>query len=366
MTVHHQGSGLAREGKYDSFFAGYPAASESANLDLLRAIAVLTVFFFHLSITLGARLPDYMGQFGVLLFFVHTSLVLMLSLERIERAGRKLFLTFYVRRLFRIYPLSIVCVGIIVFFHLPRAPWWPWFNPDQSTILANLLLCTNLFYKEVVTSVLWSLPYEVEMYIVLPFLYLAGRAYGIRGILVLWCGAVVVGIIQPHISGRLDIAQYGPCFIAGVASYFLGFRIGQRRLPFIGWPLVIAAAGGILAFGNYAGFELASRWMMCLLIGLTAPLFAELELPLLRKSVASIARYSYGIYLTHLHAQWTAFVVLKEYPIEVRYVVLIALSLGLPIVLYYLVESPMVRLGAYLSQRLPRQTVQRGFGAIEG
>ena len=51
---------------------GISASMPSPNLDLLRAIAVLLVYFFHLSITTGSRLPDYLGQFGVLLFFVHT------------------------------------------------------------------------------------------------------------------------------------------------------------------------------------------------------------------------------------------------------------------------------------------------------
>ena len=195
-----------------------PTPFSSPNLDLLRATAVLLVYFFHLFITTNIRLPDYLGQFGVLLFFVHTSLVLMFSLERIETKGGSFFLTFYLRRLFRIYPLSIVCVSVIILFQLPRAPWWPWSNPDLSTILANLFLYTEFMYKPVVTSVLWSLPYEVAMYMVLPFLYLAGKAYGVRGIFVLWCVAVVGAIAQPYVSSRLGVAQYAPCFIAGVAA----------------------------------------------------------------------------------------------------------------------------------------------------
>lgn len=332
--------------------------SSSPNLDFLRAIAVLIVYFFHLFITTNSRLPDYLGQLGVLLFFVHTSLVLMLSLERIEATGRSFFMTFYLRRLFRIYPLSIVCVTVIVLFHLPRAPWWAWTDPDLSTILANLFLYTEFMYKPVVTSVLWSLPYEVAMYLVLPFLYLAGKAYGIRGILALWCLAVVGGMIQPYVSGRLEIAQYAPCFIAGVASYFLGFGTRRYRLPFIGWPLVLLAAGAILAYGNYYGYEASSRWALCLLIGVTAPFFAELQLPAMRKAAAWIARYSYGIYLTHLHAQWTAFIVLKDAPAAVRYSVLVALSVGLPIALYHLIEAPMVKMGARLAERVPKQSVQ--------
>ncbi len=58
--------------------------AESPNLDFLRAIAVLAVYYVHPRIMLGAK-PGMMGLFGVLLFFVHTSLVLMMSLGVIRR-----------------------------------------------------------------------------------------------------------------------------------------------------------------------------------------------------------------------------------------------------------------------------------------
>ncbi len=337
--------------------ADTPLAFSSPNLDFLRAIAVLIVYFFHLFLTTNTRLPDYLGHLGVLFFFVHTSLVLMFSLERIEATGESFFLSFYLRRLFRIYPLSIFCVSVIVLFQLPRAPWWPWSNPDLSTILANLFLYTEFMYKPVVTSVLWSLPYEVAMYIVLPFLYLAGKAHGVRGIIVLWCIAVAGAIAQPYVSSRLGVAQYAPCFIAGVICYFLGFGMQRFRLPFIGWPLTLLVAGGILEYGHHANHEVIAQWTLCLLIGVTAPFFAELQLPAMRKACTLIARYSYGIYLTHLHAQWTAFVVLKDSPAVLRYSVLIVLSVGLPIALYHLIEAPMVRMGARLAGRVPKPSV---------
>ena len=56
----------------------------SANLDLLRALAVLMVLAQHLLrraelLSVGPIPVETIGHFGVLLFFVHTSLVLMYS-----------------------------------------------------------------------------------------------------------------------------------------------------------------------------------------------------------------------------------------------------------------------------------------------
>ena len=90
----------------------------SPNLDILRAIAVLTVVVDHLVPTLrfhGYEVPHlvqlltlHIGNAGVLAFFVHNSLVLMYSLERAGGAGRGAwFWRFYLRRGLRIYPLAL-------------------------------------------------------------------------------------------------------------------------------------------------------------------------------------------------------------------------------------------------------------------
>ena len=107
--------------------------ADSTNLDLLRAVAVLCVLAAHLILcqfdTGHWHMRGYdfwklqlteLGHVGVLLFFVHTALVLMLSLERTK--ARQLTLNFYIRRVFRIYPLSILCVVAVVLLRVPQVP----------------------------------------------------------------------------------------------------------------------------------------------------------------------------------------------------------------------------------------------------
>ena len=92
-----------------------PKSSESANLDLLRTVAVLCVFGSHLTETIIGKHMEliwHIGRLGVLMFFVHTSLVLMFSMERLPLKGWDLIKSFYVRRAFRIYPLSMLCVMV--------------------------------------------------------------------------------------------------------------------------------------------------------------------------------------------------------------------------------------------------------------
>jgi peptidoglycan/LPS O-acetylase OafA/YrhL len=345
--------------------AGLPLAtgraSEFSNLDFLRSVAVLSVLVRHVMLAFGPT-PSWglLGVFGVLLFFVHTSLVLMMSLERIDLSDLALFKTFYIRRLFRIYPLSMACIAIILLFHIPQAPREHWINPDWSTILANSALCQNLFFKASLSGVLWTLPLEVQMYVLLPVFYLLGKKYHIRGLAVLWLAAAAVALIQIpleqgrvvlHIAARMDIATYVPCFLAGVLSYFIGFGLIRRRFPFIGWPIAMAVGALVLAYATIHGYQRVGKWSMCLIVGVTAPLFAELRMPLLRRPAAWIARYSYGIYLFHLPALWVGVELLRHQLWWIRSSIVLALAFGLPVLLYHLLEAPMIRLGGFLTRR---------------
>src|SRR5262245_3673219 len=130
--------------------------SDKSNLDILRAFAVLTVMIDHLvptviyhNLEVNAGVTQFTGQIGhmgVLAFFVHTSLVLMYSLERLAKrpAGRPIALRFYIRRLFRIYPLAIVTVVAALLLAIPAMTWRETPPITGSVIVANLLLVQNV------------------------------------------------------------------------------------------------------------------------------------------------------------------------------------------------------------------------------
>jgi peptidoglycan/LPS O-acetylase OafA/YrhL len=93
--------------------------SRLAWLDLLRAIAALFVVFDHLSYYLlqHVRTDVYnwfdAGNYGVFVFFVISGYIIPASLER-KGSVR----TFWVSRLFRLYPLYLLAVGIAVMLYL--------------------------------------------------------------------------------------------------------------------------------------------------------------------------------------------------------------------------------------------------------
>src|ERR1700761_2815278 len=124
--------------------------ASSANLDFLRAIAVMFVFVDHLLLTVGIQRiaffsPADLGRVGVYFFFVHTCLVLLMSLERTPLNGFKKVFHFYLRRMFRIYPLAIFFVLLVYLCNVPQDVWGAGAAPhDLRTIMANLLLAQNV------------------------------------------------------------------------------------------------------------------------------------------------------------------------------------------------------------------------------
>jgi peptidoglycan/LPS O-acetylase OafA/YrhL len=121
------------------------------------------------------------GHWGVIIFFIHTSLVLMFSMERhqLRSDGESLFGSFFARRIFRIYPLSILVVLVIALLRLPvghlRSGNFIVVNLSWAGLLSNLALVQDLTHSESITAVLWSLPYEMRMYLFLPFVFLLAR-----------------------------------------------------------------------------------------------------------------------------------------------------------------------------------------------
>lgn len=335
----------------------------SANLDALRSIAVLLVFFSHVFITLGVGqilgLPvSEFGRSGVLLFFVHTSLVLMMSMQRMGLgAGWRDSAVFYIRRFFRIYPLSIVCILVMLLFRVPAEPIVPFHMPTAGGAAANLLLVMNISEHKPILGPLWSLPYEVQMYLVLPLLYLFVRRHqSIRRLLVLMAISAAGALVERAVMGRSSILQFGPCFISGVLSYQCILK--QRReptLPSFTWPMTVFALATfyvVLVKLSHTRSDVPPGWAMCLTLGFLIPLWREIASPAFGRVVKEIAKYSYGIYLFHNPIIWLSLVVLGSWPAPLRWSVLVAGMIVVPFAAFHLVESPMIDRGKDIARLL--------------
>jgi len=338
------------------------------NLDVLRAIAVLAVLADHVLVTLGYERPFvvWLGQAGVLAFFVHTSLVLMASLERDGGPARESWVRrFYVRRALRVYPLTIAVILLAVALRapaeLPPASYTP---RSLSVVMSNLALVQNLAGRRDVLIVLWTLPLEIQMYAVLPACFLiARRETRVWGMILLVAAGVACSAVyqwgrtpaHPFMV-RLRLLQYVPCFLMGVVAYWLlRRRAGAPILPAWSWPLIVA--GDILLVGlawtawGHGGTAIA---IFCAVLGLAIPLVRDARPSVLTRAANTVAVYSFGIYLLHMFALQLGFGVFRGQPAPVRLLITALVLCASCFAAYHLIEKPGIAFARRLLDRADR------------
>ena len=143
----------------------------------LRAISVLSVFFFHLNLEYFKN-----GYLGVDIFFLISGYVITQSLYK-NWNGNKLhtILKFYVKRFKRVYPnliFILVFVSLIFLLIVPLEH----FLINLKNVFYSLFGFSNIayylggndYFKDIGNPFLhtWSLGVETQIYIIFPFLFL--------------------------------------------------------------------------------------------------------------------------------------------------------------------------------------------------
>lgn len=193
------------------------------DIDGLRAVAVLTVIFYHMNVP-----PFYAGFLGVDVFFVISGfLITQILVEKIDNKSFSL-LDFYIRRSRRLFPalFLVVLVTLLISFSImtPRE-----FDELAKTSVASVSFVSNIYfwksadYFNPVSELnpllhTWSLAVEEQFYLIYPFLLLLLSLYlkVFRGFVILLCVLV-----------SFAIAHYGSINHPSAAFYFLPTRFWE-------------------------------------------------------------------------------------------------------------------------------------------
>lgn len=343
------------------------------NLDLLRSLAVMSVVAVHiwsLSITFHLcsqnlvlrQVLHNLSFTGVMFFFVHTCLVLMLSMHRAPdgQRGRN----FLVRRAFRIYPLCWATILLVLATGLTDQPN----NSRQSIgfgeLAANLLLVQNIPGFHAGASIigpLWSLPWEVQMYLVLPlFFAILKRFASLYVVFAIWGGATALAVTLSLLRvSHLHPEVFPPMFIAGMVAYKLviwrSAKSDKQALPAWIWPFVVLGLFVLEAslmrdrmYWTASGITIDSG--VCLALGLAIPVFEDLRAKWVVLPAQQIAKYSYGIYLLHVPAIVFVFRYLPGLPFALKIVASLALTAFLSFISFHAIENPLILMGKRLTQ----------------
>ena len=325
-----------------------------ADIDGLRAIAVLSVLAFHY----GA--PIRGGFTGVDVFFVISGFLITQVLAAEIASGTFSVLSFYDRRMRRILPALLTMLAVVLLAgHLMLSPG-DYVSLAKSTAAAgfgvsNFFFHSHTGYFDQAADLMpllhtWSLAVEEQFYVVWPLLLLALAAAGSR----IAVAATLAAIVLLACVGSIIYFQFDPKAAFYMAlprawelalGALLVFLPPQRRIvgeitAVVG--LVLIAIGFSISPDKFPGeFALYPCIGAALLIWPRAQTTISGQL---LGWLAPIGLISYSLYLWH----WPVWVYFRIYinsgqPAAGEAVALAAVSIVLAILSYRYVEQPFRR-----------------------
>ncbi|WP_200308668.1 acyltransferase family protein [Streptomyces adelaidensis] len=225
-------------------------------LDALRGIAALVVVFDHSSYSFMAELrrelmPEFnTSRYGIMVFFLVSGYIIPASLER-----RGCVRTFWIGRLFRIYPLwAAVVTGMLAAAALGVAEVRNFDGQSVASVTAaHLMLLQELLGTPNLLLVLWTLSYEMAFYLLVVALFtvrLHQRSAAIAVTLAALAAlSVAAGFVLPAsaLSDALGTGQLITLATAVMAIAVCCASIGSAALRVFGGVL-----GGMLALALVA------------------------------------------------------------------------------------------------------------------
>lgn len=240
-----------------------PAVTDAAGpgarlawLDVLRGLAALAVVFDHFSyyVLQHIRAVVYQwfdpGNYGVFVFFIISGYIVPASLER-KGSVR----TFWVSRLFRLYPLYLLAVGLAVALYVMHFGSLRGEGSDPETsIFSQLLMMSNVLAGQNLPNVVWSLSYEMVFYLLLTALFIA-RVHKRSNwyALAFAAAAVAIGGVLPQAYLTHNVATPRLIALTADLAVLAGLALavvlrGMSRL--LGAAIAAVVAVALLAFNG--------------------------------------------------------------------------------------------------------------------
>jgi peptidoglycan/LPS O-acetylase OafA/YrhL len=215
-------------------------------LDALRGIAALVVVFDHSSYTFMADfrrelMPQFnTSRYGIMVFFLVSGYIIPASLER-----RGCVRTFWIGRIFRVYPLWAVVVTALLAASLLGVAELPDFGRQSAVIVvvAHATMLQELLGTPSVLLVLWTLSYEMSFYLLVVALFtvrLHRQSAAIAVTLaVLSAASVTAGVVLPA-SALSGLVGTAPLIVCASITMVLALCCASARSP------VLRVFGGVL------------------------------------------------------------------------------------------------------------------------
>lgn len=312
-------------------------------LNGLRFFAATLVIFHHLeqykfwagdSSFWGQPLIDALGHKPVGLFFVLSGfLITYLLLEEKKQSGNIDIQQFYLKRVFRIWPLYflIVFLAVVVVPSFSAIAFGNMPVPNKTAIIIPLILILpNLLRVSFPTLIganqLWSVGIEEQFYLFWPLLvrrFLNNMTVFLLGFIAIKLAihVVLVQVMQVYTAGWLmKVERLYALFpveqmaVGALAATFL-FQKNDKVLAFLGSARVASMAMVLLILSSFYDFHgiviplLEAVLFMIIIYQITInkSIYKTLE----NKTLIYLGSISYGIYMWHTLAIFLCYTLFK-------------------------------------------------------
>ena len=338
--------------------------SYRAEIDGLRAIAVVSVILYHAQIVLFGRDWFEGGFIGVDIFFVISGyLITRIILSKLLSKGSFSFLNFYERRARRILPMLFV----VIFVSISYA--WQKLLPSDfveyaESILASLFFGSNFFFYFSTTEYgtesallkpflhTWSLGVEEQFYLVFPIIAIVAFKYFRQHFLTTLVAlsllslqfAELMEVRNSDLNFYLPFSRFWEFAVGSMLAYReLNYKttdegVGAKVLPMLGLYLIVYS---ILFFDGKTPHPSFHTLIPIIGVALIIGFASKDELVgkvLGSKPFVWIGLISYSAYLWHFPI--FAFSRMGKEPNNFDKLEWIGITLGLAITSYFLIEKP--------------------------
>jgi len=284
------------------------------NFDIVRLIGAFFVFTGHMYILLGGFAPTILGvkihRLGIIVFFTIGGYLITNSWKNDRNYLRYIF-----KRFMRIIPalaLFVIIASCIIGPLISSLTAREYFSDSLFWLyLKNIVLYTNyrlpgVFennpYLYVVNGSLWSLPVEVLMYFLIPFLYEIGKRKNglIHFIITLFI--CLFAAIHMYFFPQGSLVIYGIDILQVLSItpyYFIGSLIATIKFPPKIWNLQISIVVILLLICFTEKILFVSDFLPYITIPYVIFSFSFVSSPisLHLKNASKFTDISYGIYL---------------------------------------------------------------------
>jgi len=343
------------------------------NFNLIRLSAALAVLVSHSFVLVSGHreaaplltiLGMHLGNIAVDIFFIISGFLVTGSL-----LSRQSTIEFVWARLLRIYPALIVMVLLSVFLlglFFTTIPATSFLRSHETHVymLQNMTLVSDVAYtlpgvfeslpmKKIVNGSLWTMPYEILLYMMLAILWLAFGLVGSFRLQALKSSVLLLAVVSffaffaDHLVARSesDFSRLFFMFFTGAAYYVL-----KERIVLSYWFFAFALAGLLASVIDKKIFFVVYILLLAYI------LFFLAYVPAGRiRNFSRIGDYSYGVYIYAFPVQQSIAAIIPGVSVIKMLVLSSTATLIIAALSWNLIEKHALRLkssSVHLSRRM--------------